>query len=255
MEVKACQRCGRRVLYLETIRRITFGAMPPPVQKDGLCPFCWVETHPGESIPQLPGWEYALQSGTLRTADLGGNDLIHIAAGGVSVHFWREADRFQHQIAVETSGERPLWLSSIEGEANDVWPPSPPLQELHLEDRPGGKQVALLVGRAGRAHWSLSVEADGAHETLLFDVACRSLCDAERLHSSYRFSEGCELEAERVLFSRHELRLLQGEMRFVDADHLLIGPRRDEANAGKVRTFRWRYRIGSANACPPKVET
>lgn len=184
------------------------------------------------------------------------NESICLTAGGVGVHFWREADRYQHQIAVETAGERLLWLSSIEGEAIDAWPPSPPLQELHLEDRPGGKQVALLVGRAGRAHWSLSVEADGAHETLLFDVACRTACDAERLGSSYRFANGCELEAERVLFSRHELRLLQGEMRFegAEAARLLIGPLRDEPDAGKVRTFRWRYKIGPANACPPKVE-
>lgn len=62
MELKTCQRCDRTVLYLETKRRITFGGMPPPVQKDGFCPFCWVEVHPGEPVPELPGWEWTLRT-------------------------------------------------------------------------------------------------------------------------------------------------------------------------------------------------
>jgi hypothetical protein len=50
-EVKTCPHCNRRVLYLETKRRICLGGTPPPVQKDGLCPICWVQTHPGEPVP------------------------------------------------------------------------------------------------------------------------------------------------------------------------------------------------------------
>jgi hypothetical protein len=59
MEIEKCHRCDRRVLYLETKRRIET-AEPPPVQKDGLCPVCWTEAHPGEPVPRLPGWEWEL---------------------------------------------------------------------------------------------------------------------------------------------------------------------------------------------------
>ena len=53
---------------------------------------------------------------------------------------------------------RPL-LESIEGTATDDWPPSPPLQSLSIETLPDGRRVALLVGMAGRSHWSASIEA------------------------------------------------------------------------------------------------
>ncbi|MBL9091671.1 MAG: hypothetical protein JNL96_10630 [Planctomycetaceae bacterium] len=61
MEHGKCKLCGATILYLETKSHINFGGTPPPVQKDGLCPSCWVKTHPGEMMPQLPGWEYALK--------------------------------------------------------------------------------------------------------------------------------------------------------------------------------------------------
>jgi hypothetical protein len=60
MESGSCKICGARILYLETKARINFGGAPPPVQKDDLCPKCWMKTHQGEAMPQLPGWEYDL---------------------------------------------------------------------------------------------------------------------------------------------------------------------------------------------------
>ncbi len=35
--------------------------MAPPVQKDDLCPVCWVDIHPDEEVPKLPGWQYMLR--------------------------------------------------------------------------------------------------------------------------------------------------------------------------------------------------
>lgn len=175
------------------------------------------------------------------------NQIIRLSARGIGVHFWHAGDRYGHQVASDTASEQTVWLSSVEGAADASWPPSPPLQELHLEDRPDGKRVALLVGRAGRAHWSLSVEADSIRQSLLFDVACRSLSGAEQMRSSYRLPDGCRREDNRLLFSCHELCLLEGEMQF-DGAELSIGPRRDMPAADKVRTFRWRYRIEPANA-------
>lgn len=174
------------------------------------------------------------------------HEIIRLSAHGVGVHFWREADRFRHQVTLDASAGQRLWLASVEGAADDIWPPSPPLQELHLEQRPGGIQVALLVGRAGRAHWSLSVEADGSRGTLLFDVACRSRGTADKLHSSYHCSDDCLLEAERALLSGYEVRPLEGEMHFdgVTGNCLSIGPQQNARDAGQVQTFRWCYQIG-----------
>lgn len=179
------------------------------------------------------------------------NEVIRLSACALCVEFWRESDRFRHQIAMSTpDGLRP-WLASVEGVADNPWPPSPPFQELHLEQRPGDKQVALLVGRAGRAHWSLSVEADDSRETLLFDVACRSRCTAEQLHSSYRFVDDRRPDVEPVSLSCYELCLLEGELHF-DRDAgagVSIGPQRGAYDA-TVQTFRWRYQIGRALALP-----
>lgn len=95
-----------------------------------------------------------------------------IRNGSLLVAFHQERDRWSHEIATVTrDGVRPV-LVSIEGSPNDNWPDSPPLQELHLENQ-GGRNVALMVGRAGSTHWSLSVEPCLGTESILFDFAAR----------------------------------------------------------------------------------
>jgi hypothetical protein len=173
-----------------------------------------------------------------------------LSAGDLRVEFVRGADRYRHAI-VEGAAEptRPL-LSSIEGLADDDWPASPPLQELHVEKRGEGRKVALLVGRAGHSHWSLSVEVDGSQQTLLFDVACRSLAASDGLSSSYRLVEAgfaASLPAsDRVaLSSKFDLHVLEGELQVAGADKriLRIAPPLESTAGGKILTFRWRYRI------------
>jgi len=89
---------------------------------------------------------------------------------------------------------RTVVFESIEGTPEEDWPPSPPLQELHLEARPDGKQLALLVGMAGTSHWSLSVEFDAAAGTAVFDVACRVKRAPGGLGSRYRRSGSAQQE-------------------------------------------------------------
>jgi hypothetical protein len=60
VEVGKCKTCGQGILYLATKRHIQFGGLPPPVQKDDLCPKCWMKAHPNEQVPALPGWHSAL---------------------------------------------------------------------------------------------------------------------------------------------------------------------------------------------------
>jgi hypothetical protein len=108
-----------------------------------------------------------------------------IECGDLRVVFRRRGDRYGHTIERRVDGAwRPL-LESIEGSAEDAWPPSPTLQSLHIEQRLSGP-VALLVGQAGSSHWSASVETDPSRSGLVYDVACRITQRADRIGTSYR---------------------------------------------------------------------
>jgi hypothetical protein len=115
------------------------------------------------------------------------NDGVVIECGSLRIEFVWCADRYVHRILTSTPDGEYI-LTSREGRPDEKWPVSPPLQSLHLEDRPGGARVAMLVGMAGRSHWSMSVETDIARSRLLFDVACRVSEQPSWLGSSYDFS-------------------------------------------------------------------
>ncbi len=98
-----------------------------------------------------------------------------LSAGPLRLRFFRGGDRFAHSVWLvdQISGKEHCLLNSQEGDDTDPWPPSPPLQNFHLEHRSGGITVALAVGMAGRSHWSLAVEALPSGE-FRFDAACRT---------------------------------------------------------------------------------
>src|SRR5947208_27348 len=102
------------------------------------------------------------------------NDFV-LALGRLRVRFFSAADRYAHVIELTSDGRAWPLLESVEGSADDAWPVSPALQSCNIEKLPGDRGVALLVGMAGRSHWSLAAEvvtsAEGAR--LTFDVACR----------------------------------------------------------------------------------
>src|SRR5262245_5768863 len=82
----------------------------------------------------------------------------------LQVEFVRREDRYGHIVQIAAGDTvRPL-LATVEGTAEDPWPPSPVLQHLRIEDRESStiatRRVALLVGMAGQNHWSFSVEPD-----------------------------------------------------------------------------------------------
>jgi len=89
-------------------------------------------------------------------------------SSGIRVALFRQRDRFAHSISCLAAEE--VLCRSIEGDDNQRWPPSPPLQQLSVEERPEGR-VALLVGMAGRSHWSASYHLQD--QSLIVDVACR----------------------------------------------------------------------------------
>jgi len=117
---------------------------------------------------------------------------------GLRVAFFKLGDRYAHAIGAVLPGEivTPL-LVSVEGTDQDLWPPSPPLQSLSIEQRPTGA-VALLVGMAGRSHWSASVEANKNQGEVRFELACRLGGSGEQLKSTYRRVPGADLKAVRL---------------------------------------------------------
>jgi hypothetical protein len=120
-----------------------------------------------------------------------------IRSDSFRVEFLSSGDRVAHVVSIaghQGEGER-HWielLRTIESSPEVAWPASPPLQELHIESR-DGTDVALLVGRAGKSHWSASIsfeqprgEGDGVSEQLVFDIACRVSTLPEALGSAYQ---------------------------------------------------------------------
>ena len=92
-----------------------------------------------------------------------------------------------HRIALVVGSELHELLASVEGDDQEVFPPSPPLQQWALTELGGGRQAALLMGMAGRSHWSLSVEPGTPEPLIRFDVACRtSAVDRPALRSVYQ---------------------------------------------------------------------
>jgi len=107
-------------------------------------------------------------------------------------------DRYSHSVSAVRRDSRRLLLESLEGGADDIWPSSPPIQELSdctiVSDTNRG-QATLLVGAAGKSHWAMTLslrdywigQGRRKFETdILFDVACRVAEAPEWLGSSYR---------------------------------------------------------------------
>lgn len=114
-------------------------------------------------------------------------------SGLLQVCFHWQQDRFGHSFrGTSADGQRDseCWETVqplSDAERGAAWPLSPPLQELSRETI-AGSELLLGVGRAGVAHWSVSIETlliDGC-PVLWFDYACRSSQQAQWLGSSYR---------------------------------------------------------------------
>lgn len=114
-------------------------------------------------------------------------DAIDAAGFGVRLEFRWIGDRYGQIISrIQPKRDREILLESREGLPADEWPPSPPLQTLSIEKLTDGRTVALLVGMAGRSHWSASIEPVANRAGLIFDIACRHSTRPNSLGSVYR---------------------------------------------------------------------
>jgi hypothetical protein len=114
------------------------------------------------------------------------------------VIFHAQADRYAHTLALVErvrDGEQITPLAySLEGSPLDAWPSSSPLQSLSVETRAAG-DVALLVGMAGRSHWSASFETFANSTKLLIEHACRVGNEPAWLGCEYNWSESVQVLA------------------------------------------------------------
>jgi hypothetical protein len=149
---------------------------------------------------------------------------------GLRVEFAQRGDRVGHVIKLigEKHSADSTCLNSQEGGSSDVWPPSPPLQSLHLEARDGGLRVALLVGLSGKSHWSLSAEPIAGEAAVKFDVACRLNAEPAWLGSQYE-----QLQPVLAIESNDSI--------LVEGQRVSIAPTSTAAGTRLPRTVRWTY--------------
>ena len=177
------------------------------------------------------------------------------------IEFVPLADRYGHVLSVvEPDGQVHPILESIESAATDEWPASPPLQNLSIEELTPGCRVALLVGMAGRNHWSASIVPVPEQAAIDFDIACRAANSVGPLGSAYVLASSQphanellgdpDTPADVAVADNIRLRIqaLAGfECRATLAGaRVLIGPLvGSRPNSG---TWRWKYRVALARA-------
>ncbi len=135
---------------------------------------------------------------------------------------------------------RPL-VASAEGTPSEDWPASPPFQSLHIDQRDDGRTLALLVGMAGRSHWSASVEIQSSGPCVSFDVACRVRgAQIGPLGSAYRLSEAPAGRASQPLAIELGGRFGPAVLEF-EGDSVRVAAQVPEGC--EPQTVRWDYRV------------
>lgn len=172
---------------------------------------------------------------------------------GWRVEFFRFDDRVAHRIARLTASGCAILATSIEGTPDQDWPPSPPLQHVHFEQRGHGDRVALLVGMAGRSHWSASAEMDSVTGALVWDVACRTADLPAWLGTTYYLGAPASVLAATARFQIGDqcativFRTGDGEPIHAEQCDGQLRWRVPAVAAPQARTIRWQYRIALEN--------
>ena len=95
-------------------------------------------------------------------------------------------DRFQHGWFFGGPHPDTAALQSLEADAADPWPISPPLQQVYRQSLSDGREVMFAVGMAGRGHWSASFTLVPDLKCWLVELACCAPLPPPPLVSSYR---------------------------------------------------------------------
>lgn len=121
----------------------------------------------------------------MATPQRGGEPLVLNGGSLGQLHFEWSQDRYVHRW--KFSDQEPC-IGSVESGNQDVWPISPPLQQIHQQEFADGRQVIFGVGMAGRGHWSASFTLVPDLKCWIVELACRSPAEPERLQSAYQLA-------------------------------------------------------------------
>lgn len=175
-----------------------------------------------------------------------------LATAGWRLEFRLNGGRFEHVVCRLKGGRFVELIRSLEGPEQHEWPVSPPFQELQVQRSPSGVHAALLVGRAGRSHWSASIELVEAADLVRFDVAGRIHEQPSWLGSCYTLNQAWKLVGGALL--------LGGEARLV-ADSLEVQEPQSPGTPAILRlaaspapppypqTVRWKYSLVPLTSC------
>ncbi len=115
-----------------------------------------------------------------------------LTATSLLIRFFAANDRYAHQIGWQSGSQFIPLLESVEGTADDAWPPSPPLQQIHSQTLPQGP-VTWGLGSAGCGHWSASFARQpapaGAAAAWLVEWALRAEKGLGWVGTTYRLVE------------------------------------------------------------------
>lgn len=191
------------------------------------------------------GWAVSLEQDRSLAAAVA---ALEVPAGDgwrLRLVFHAAGDRLGHTLwLVALEGASTLLGRSQEGVAEERWPPSPPLQALHQQTLPDGRPAILLVGMAGRSHWSCSIEPLPGAAALRCDLACRHPDQPGWIGSTYQLAGAAEEELQVVPLPGAVVERL--------AEGCLVRPAAAPVQAGTVRwAYELRLRRAAAQAGGP----
>ena len=106
---------------------------------------------------------------------------------GLFIESWNYSDRYNHAIGLVIDGQKIKMIESCEGDSDQAWPPSPPLQQVYKQDIDGDPAI-LGVGMAGKSHFSSSfLLQDVDTIALAVDSACLVKDDQSHLENELPF--------------------------------------------------------------------
>ena len=169
---------------------------------------------------------------------------------GLEVRFTWAGDRYCHCVSALDGEKRHPLLTAIAGDDRSDWPASPPFQQVIGETRDTSR-VALLVGMAGKSHWSASIESPNQDPQLTFDIACLAQQEPAWLGSSYRVdAEAVTLCTDSMVLDspagKARLRIVTDASSPLDLDvqgRSAIIRVAVERNGFAPQTLRWKYTV------------
>ncbi len=170
-----------------------------------------------------------------------------LASAGWRLEFHLHGGWLGHVVHRHTASGPVELIRSLEGFETHAWPLSPPFQELHVQQPAPGVLAALLVGRAGRSHWSASIELVETADLVRFDVACRIHERPAWLGSCYVLNQAWRLVDGALLLAGEAS--LVADLMDVDKAQGTTTPARLWIPAPQIpqpypQTVRWQYSLG-----------